>query len=225
MTVLSLFSGNMSQMILSILVRAFVLVAILPVHEFAHAYMAHKLGDDTGKWSGRMTLNPGAHLDPFGSLMILLVGIGWAKPVPVNPRNFKNPKSGMAITALAGPVSNLIMGFLAMLVLRLVSFIPMTLVVWQAISFFFTTLASINISLAVFNLLPCPPLDGSRIVSYFLPDKWNFKIQQYERYIWIGLMVLLVVGVLDWPLAFLGNKVTNGLWWLVNLPFKALGLV
>ncbi len=111
--------GDMTQIVLTLLTTAFVVVAILPIHECAHAFVAHKLGDDTGKINGRMTLNPMRHLDPIGALSLFLVGFGWAKPVPVNPYNFKNRKAGMALTALAGPVSNLLVAFVAVLLLRI----------------------------------------------------------------------------------------------------------
>ncbi|MCI8497530.1 MAG: site-2 protease family protein [Clostridiales bacterium] len=224
---LGLFSsGNFGEILFTVLVRVFIVICILPVHEFAHAFAAHKLGDDTAKWNGRLTLNPMHHLDVIGSLALVLAGIGWAKPVPVNPYNFKNRKAGMAITAFAGPLSNIMMGLISLLVLRILFIFSgnMPPELWYIINLFFSMVASINISLAIFNLVPCPPLDGSRIVGFFLPERVNYKIAMYERYIWLGLIVVLVLGVLDYPLAFLNYWVKSGLWWLVDLPFSLLGV-
>ena len=219
-------SGNFAQILFAILVRVFIVICILPIHEYAHAFAAHKLGDDTAKWNGRLTLNPMHHLDLLGSLALVLVGIGWAKPVPVNPSNFKKPKSGMAITAFAGPLSNLIMGFISLLLLRVLYIFAgyMPLELWYVIDMFFTMVASINISLAIFNLIPCPPLDGSRIIGYFLPERINYKIAMYERYIWLGLMVVLILGVLDYPLTWVNYWIKSGMWWLINLPFHLMGV-
>lgn len=224
---LGLFSsGNFGEILFQVLVRVFIVICILPIHEYAHAFAAHKLGDDTAKWNGRLTLNPMRHLDPIGSLALVLAGIGWAKPVPINPNNFKNRKSGMAITAFAGPLSNLIMGLISLLLLRIFYIFAAAVPVQLAyvVITFFSMVASINISLAIFNLIPCPPLDGSRILGFFLPERINYKLALYEHYIWIGLMVVLVLGVLDVPLAWLNGWIRGGLWWLVSLPFDLMGL-
>ncbi len=176
----------------------------LPVHELAHAFAAHKLGDDTAKWSGRLTLNPMKHLDTFGTIMMLLCGFGYARPVPVNPYYFKNRKSGMAITAFAGPLSNLMMAILAVGLYRVVLLISNDqLVQYYAGLILIVIFANINISLAVFNLLPIPPLDGSRIFSALLPDRVVYSMEQYQQYISIILMVLILSGALDMPLALL----------------------
>lgn len=219
-----LFSGNIGTTIYTLLIRAFIIIAILPIHEFAHAYMAHRLGDDTAKYSGRLTLNPVRHLDPIGSIALLLAGIGWAKPVPVNSMNFKNRKGGMALTALAGPMSNFIVAFIAMFLYRIFFCfaVGMAADVFEIISFFFTTVISINIFLAIFNLIPCPPLDGSRIVGYFLSNKANYTLNKYENYIWIGLMVVIVTGVLDAPLHFIYYYVSTAFAWIINLPFQLI---
>ncbi len=195
----------------TLLARCIVLVAIIPLHECAHGWVASLLGDPTAKNQGRLTLNPAKHFDPIGSLLMLLTGFGWAKSVPVNPRYFKNPKRGMAVTALAGPMSNLIFGFVLLMAYRLVYglfspaaaaaqapvqvlFLGVTEVLWA--------MFSINVSLAVFNLLPVPPLDGSRIISIFLPDKIYFSIMRYERYIFLVMAVLLYLGVFSVPLGY-----------------------
>ena len=178
-----------------------VIFLTLPVHEFAHAFVANKLGDPTPRYQRRLTLNPFAHIDYIGALCVLAVGFGWAKPVEVNSYNFKKPKVGMALVAAAGPISNLIFAFVALALTRLVDAV---LVVWWAayIVLFFVGVAQINVSLAVFNLLPIPPLDGSRVLGVILPNRIYYKIMQYEQYIYLALMgVLLLTDVLDGPLS------------------------
>jgi Zn-dependent protease len=202
------------------LARLFVVFCTLPVHEYAHAFVADKLGDKTARLSGRLTLNPMAHIDILGAIMILFVGFGYAKPVPVNPRNFKNPKRGMAITALAGPFSNILMAVVFMFLSNVLSLFGNSLFV-QAFYVFFSFAASINIGLAVFNLIPIPPLDGSRVLELLIPDKYYYKFAQYERYIVIVIFALIIFGVLDAPLAFLQNHLYSALNYIVSLPFRA----
>lgn len=202
------------------LARLFVVFCTLPVHEYAHAFVADKLGDKTARLSGRLTLNPMAHIDILGAIMILFVGFGYAKPVPVNPRNFKNPKRGMALTALSGPFSNILMAVVFMLLSNVLSLFGSSLFV-QAFYVFFSFAASINIGLAVFNLIPIPPLDGSRVLELLIPDKYYYKFAQYERYIVIVIFGLIVFGVLDAPLAFLQNHLYSALNYIVSLPFRA----
>ncbi len=202
------------------LARLFVVFCTLPVHEYAHALVADKLGDKTARLSGRLTLNPMAHIDILGAIMILFVGFGYAKPVPVNPRNFKNPKNGMALTALAGPFSNILMAVVFMFLSNVLSLFGNSLFV-QAFYVFFSFAASINIGLAVFNLIPIPPLDGSRVLELLIPDKYYYKFAQYERYIVIVIFGLIIFGVLDAPLAFLQNHLYSALNYVVSLPFRA----
>lgn len=223
--------GDMTQIVLTLLTTAFVVLAILPIHECAHAYVAHKLGDDTGKYSGRMTLNPMRHLDPIGSLSLFLIGFGWAKPVPVNPNHFKNRKAGMALTALAGPVSNLIVAFIAVLLLRINFQIAAANLnyyygaLYDAVYTFLYLLSAINIGLAVFNFLPIPPLDGSRILCFFLPDRveeWFYRYQQAISLVFLAL--LFFTPVFDWVLSFVQTHVFDGLLWVADLPFRLFGM-
>ena len=202
----------------------FVVFCTLPVHEFAHAWTADKLGDDTPRLQGRLTLSPFAHLDLIGALMIFIVGFGYAKPVQVNPRRFKNPKVGMALTAAAGPGSNLVMALLFMLLhhAAAVWYAGSGSVVSNVTALFFYFAASVNVSLAVFNLLPIPPLDGSRVISLVLPSKLYFEIMRYERYIRLAIFALLLMGWLTAPLSYLSGLVLSGLDWLTGLPFRAL---
>ncbi len=211
-------SGFSMQMVAGLLSSIFVVFCTLPIHEFAHAVVADRLGDPTARRKGRLTLNPFAHLDLWGCLMIVLVGFGYAKPVPVNMRNFKNPKAGMAIVALAGPLSNLVMAIL-FLILRWVFGVYGTSDFTLILAYFFYYAAYINVSLAVFNLLPIPPLDGSRIATALIPNETYYKIMQYERYIMIGLFVLLLTGILTRPLGLLTDVVIDGLEKLTSLPF------
>ncbi|MBQ2847962.1 MAG: site-2 protease family protein [Clostridia bacterium] len=206
---------------MNLLARVFVVFCTLPIHEYAHALVATKLGDDTPRLKGRLTLAPLAHIDIMGAVMIFLVGFGYAKPVPVNPRRFKNPKAGMAITALAGPLSNLIMALFFMILSNGCSLIYSTngAIVAQVSMIFFTFAAQINVSLAVFNLIPIPPLDGSRIANLLIPQKYYFKIMQYERYIILGIFALIVFGVLDRPLNFVSGLVVTLLSYIARLPF------
>lgn len=201
----------MNETVLNYFIKALVLFTAVPVHECAHAWVAEKMGDDTGRQQGRITLNPFAHLTLWGSLMMVLVGFGWGKPVSVDPRNFKNPKKGMVLTSLAGPASNFIMAFLAMIVYKVLA---ITGVVndnntMQMVAMVFLYVTIINISLAVFNFLPIPPLDGSKIFNAVLPEKWYFTIMRYENIIFIVLIILIYSGLLDAPLGFLQGKVID----------------
>lgn len=216
-----LISGslNIGGAIVYILSSLVVIFLTLPVHEFAHGFAASKLGDPTPRYQGRLTLNPFAHIDYLGAACILLFGFGWAKPVGVNPNNFKRPKADMALTALAGPLSNLIVALIAML---LANAVRLFVTAWSAflyIHLFLFYIAYINVSLAVFNLIPIPPLDGSRLLSALLPNKQYYALMRYERYIFWALLALLWVGVLDIPLGFLTGKVMDLINFLAGLPF------
>lgn len=212
---LSLLRGqdfDIISLIIRISSAAFVVFCTAPIHEFAHAFVAYKLGDHTARLKGRLTINPFAHINWIGALMILLVGFGYADPVPVNIRNvkMKNKKIAMALIALAGPVSNLIMAFVSMLGMFLtLKFMDINTVMGSALYYFLYFITSININLAVFNLLPVPPLDGSRILFAVLPTKYYFSVMKYERYISLAIMVLLFTGILTTPLSYLSNAVFN----------------
>ncbi len=211
--ILDLLRGNFSMdLVIRLLARLFVMFCVLPIHEYAHALVADKLGDKTARLSGRLTLNPLAHIDPFGALLIIIAGFGYAKPVPVNPRNFKDAKGGMALTAVAGPVSNLIMSFLFMLCFCAVyRFAPVTEGSFSfALAQFFLYASQINVSLAVFNLIPVPPLDGSRILRLLIPDRVYYeKIARYEQYFVYAILLLVLVGVLDTPISLASTFFSN----------------
>jgi Zn-dependent protease len=189
---------SISYYILSLLC----VLLILTIHEFAHGYTAYKLGDNTAKNMGRLSLNPLRHLDPFGAVCIVLFHFGWAKPVPINPRNFKNPKRDFAITAIMGPIANIIMAFIsAFFYVMLVTVFKDTLLGATAFGSILVTVVnfvyifhSINIGLGIFNLIPIPPLDGSRILNAILPSRIYFKIMRYERKIYWALVAWLLFG-------------------------------
>ena len=201
--------GEYLLAVIAVLSRCFVVFCCLPIHELAHGRMAHLLGDDTAKREGRLSLNPFAHLNPIGTVMIFLFGIGYANPVPINPRNFKNEKGGMALTAFAGPLANILMGFVSVWGYFILAKFAGNSAVGSAIAYFFLYSAQINVMLAVFNLFPIPPLDGSKILAAVLPDKIYYKYMMYERYIMIALMILLFTGILDTPISFLTSKLLN----------------
>lgn len=192
----------------------------LSFHEFSHGYVAFKLGDPTAKQAGRLTLNPLAHIDPLGTLCMLIFRFGWAKPVPVNVMYFKDRKKGMAITAAAGPISNLLLAFLCLLL-----FVPMLVYAgWTAVGSyaanFLYIMVMINVGLAVFNLLPISPLDGSKILYAVLPNKIYFSIMRYERYFQPVLFLLLWTGLLSRPISFLRDAVISGMEFLVSPIFS-----
>ena len=202
--------GLMSRGVLVIwLMRGIGMLLAIPLHESAHAWASAKLGDPTAKNMGRLTLNPLAHFDLMGALCMMVAGVGWAKPVPVYPTRYKNPKVGMALSAAAGPLSNFLAAYLFVVLDKLVYYFAPQTMLWGVVELFLQVLVSLNLSLAIFNLLPVPPFDGSRIATLFLPSKWYFRVMQYERYLFIAMFVLLVMGVFDAPLAWMNQMALN----------------
>ena len=212
-------TGDLKSWLISFLLTLPIAMISLSVHETAHGYVAYRLGDPTAKNLGRLTLNPLKHLDPIGFLCMILGGFGWAKPVPIHARHFKNPRRGMAITGIAGPISNLLLAaFFALiyeiLYLGLRNYIPTSeFAAYVAIISlqFFMLAAYLNVALAIFNMIPVPPFDGSRFLYAILPPKTYFNVMRYERYIMIGLLLLLLTGVLDKPLSVTTNFVLSGI--------------
>ena len=184
------------------LLSALAALIVLTVHEYSHGYVAYRLGDPTAKSLGRLSLNPLCHLDPIGVVCMVLFHFGWARPVPINPRYFKKPKRDFALTALAGPLSNLLMAFFTtffyLLTYHFVKDIAFTSrILFNAISYtllFLELFILINIGIAIFNLIPIPPLDGSRLLNVILPPRIYFGIMRHERKIYFGLLIWLFAG-------------------------------
>ena len=174
------------------------LIAI-PIHESAHAFVSYKLGDPTARNLGRISLNPAKHFDLLGALFMLLLGFGWAKPVPVNTAYYANKKYLMAVSSLAGPISNFILAFILMIIYKVIYIIflvhPASVVLYWVVVIL-QYMITINIILTIFNLLPVPPLDGSGIFLIFLPERIYFGIIKYERYLMIGFFLLVSSGIL-----------------------------
>ncbi len=201
-----------------IIIQAPVILLALTVHEYCHGWVANYLGDDTAMRQGRLTLNPIVHLDVIGTILMFIVGFGWAKPVPVNPHNFEDPRKGMLLVALAGPAANLLMAICAGLILRYI--VPSLLTSEQAISGIYSTSLVIiilslqyGVALAIFNMIPIPPLDGSRVLYGLLPEKQAYAYSRFEPY---GMLILVGLFI------FGGRVFTYILWYPVSVIAEAL---
>lgn len=241
---MNLFSNLIARLPILLISLPIVLLS-LSVHELSHGYIALRLGDPTARNMGRLTLNPIKHIDVIGFICMLLFHFGWANPVPINTRHFKNPRRDMALTGAAGPVSNLLLAVVFAVLLRLSLLLATGLfdtdlgtifraAVTQsaiAVSQGFTVLAIvvymlylgiiINLSYALFNLLPIPPLDGSRIFYVFLPVKWYFAVMKYERIIALVMLIGLWTGYLAIPLEWAVNGLEQGLCWITGIRGEA----
>ena len=211
-----LSGGSITEFIVGLILRLPIVMLALSLHETAHGYVALKLGDPTAQNYGRLTLNPVKHFDPIGFLCMVLFGFGWAKPVPINARYFKNPKRGMALSAAAGPISNLLLAVIFALLWRIeLEIAPEYFTdrflynVFYWVQEFLVAGITLNVGFAVFNLIPIPPFDGSRMFLVLLPQDLYFKVMRYERQLYAILMIALVLGVLDKPLALVSNFFIN----------------
>ena len=190
-----------------------ILLIAFPIHECAHGFAAKLLGDNTAEEQGRITLNPISHLDPMGTIGLLVFGIGWAKAVPVQPRRARkvSQKTAMALTAAAGPLSNVFVSLIFMIVMKLVIVFGETSSTTLYLVLALQMVININLNLGVFNLLPIPPFDGSRLFFAFLPTKYYFAIMRYERFIMMAVLLLLYTGILSIPFGIVSSLIYTGL--------------
>ena len=220
-TIKTIWEGLDFSVLTGILLSVVPALLCIVFHELCHGFVAYKLGDNTAKSAGRLSLNPFKHLDIVGLIAMMFLHVGWAKPVPVNMNSFKNPKRGMAITALAGPLSNIL---LAAVVLLLYGFLYIPLLKLGDFGYvIIETLgrtAVFSCSLAVFNIFPIPPMDGSKVLFALLPDKAYYKLMEYERYGMLIVMLLVITGVIDPVLTYLVNALVGLLSPLMNLGFS-----
>ena len=208
--------------LIGLLVSAVAALFCITFHELSHGFVAYRLGDPTAKNAGRLTLNPIKHIDPIGLVMMIVVKVGWAKPVPVDMRYFKHPKRDMAITALAGPVSNFVLAFAALLFSSAIyHFSGLGNAALVALCFL-SNLALLSTGLGLFNLIPISPLDGSKVLFAFLPDKIYLTILRYEKYVMIAVIALTFLGVFQRPLSFLITWTLRGLCAVTGYPIGAL---
>ena len=210
-------SGDIRSAFITLALSLPAIVLCLSIHETAHGGAAYLLSDRTARDSGRVTLSPMAHIDPIGFLCLLLFGFGWARPVPVNIANFRNRRWGMALTALAGPVSNFITAFIAYCLYFVVRMNMTNTFLWS-LSQFLLIVASMSVGLGVFNLVPVHPLDGSRVLEYFLPARAVDWIEEHEQVIYVVFMVvILFTPILDRPLSIASSWMYSLLNWLTSL--------
>lgn len=194
-----------------------ILLSVLPAllcitfHEVSHGFVAYRLGDDTAKRSGRLSLNPVKHIDPIGLVMMAVFHFGWAKPVPVNMRRFENPKRGMAITALAGPVSNVLLSVVFLCVYGLLFNVLVNSEAGYYLLQMIYLVSYLSLAMAIFNIIPIPPMDGSKVLFAVVSDKTYVKLMRYERYGMIILLVLVATGALGTPLSQAVNFVYDKL--------------
>lgn len=211
--------------LISLLVSAAAALLCITVHEAAHAWTANRMGDPTARERGRLSLNPLHHIDPLGLICMIVCGFGWARPVPIDPRRFRRPKLGMGLTALAGPVSNVLLAIVLFLLNSVTRFIfaySGYKMGWAYVSNFLLVCGGLSAGLAVFNLFPIPPLDGSKVFFLVLSEKAYWGLMRYERYGMLVLMLLLFLGVLDGPLQALQSGLVSGLLWATDWPFQVL---
>ena len=191
--------------LLDAVLRVAAVLLCLTVHETCHGLAAYALGDPTAKSMHRLSLNPLHHIDWFGLFMMFAAGFGWAKPVPVDPRYFKKPKEGMALTALAGPVSNFLLALLLMFISKMIYlYAPYSAALDVLFTFCLYTAAPLSIGLGLFNLIPIPPLDGSKVVAVLLPDRLYVQLMRYERY---GMLLLLALSLLGISGGFISGAI------------------
>jgi len=242
-----MFESSVVFDVISLLISVIALLISITLHEVAHGYASYKLGDSTAKANNRLSLNPFDHINPSAFLLLIIImAIGvftgggnngfvmsimsvmvcftFATPVPVNTRGLKDPLKDMALIAVAGPVTNIAVAFVGMIIIKYFSLVFSPIVnsefafyLWYFAIYFFSYVVQLNIGLAVFNLLPIPPLDGSKILYRFLPRNALITFVKYERYITMALLLLLVFDVLDRPLNIIGDAVYSGLEFVVNL--------
>ncbi|MBO4452912.1 MAG: site-2 protease family protein [Clostridia bacterium] len=242
----SIFSGGgtIGEKILAFVMLAFTLVISLVIHEYAHGYTAYRLGDSTAKADGRLSLNPLHHLDPIGTIMMLVIGFGYAKPVPVNTRYFKKPRRDFALVSLAGPLSNFLLAFLGAIFIGLLCglgqiswaygysgymffYAPETPAMVRALATALYYFVVLNLGLGLFNLIPIPPLDGSNILMCLLPNHLAAKyaqLRRYTMYFWIALIALSWVRTINvfYPLQFIRDLIADGFVGLWDTVFTAI---
>ena len=196
--------------LISILISVLAALIAIIIHEVAHGYTAYLMGDKTAKTDGRLSLNPFKHIDWIGAVCLVLFHFGWAKPVPVNPYFFKNRRAGIVFVSLAGPLSNFILTILAIIALCICDTLTLNVLFFQ----FFYTLSTVSLGLGIFNLIPIPPLDGSKIFAQILPISTRIKYLNFERYGWVILFLLIYFGNFT---TYLGIARDHILIWLFNL--------